>query len=239
MEPNYYSIIPATVRYDDSLTANAKLLYGEITALANQMGYCWASNRYFANLYRVSVESISRYIRQLKESGYITVDVIRKENKEVEERRIYINDVPSVQNCQDPSRQICPDPSPQNHQDPPGKNVKENTTRKNITSSNKDNVRKQETVSKVISYLNAKTAQNYRMSAKANQRYIIARLNEGYELDDFFTVIDAQNALWGKDEKMRRYLRPETLFGTKFDGYLNAARSSAPKKLAFDDEGWL
>lgn len=230
MEPNYYSIIPATVRYDENLSANAKLLYGEITALANQMGYCWASNNYFANLYKVSVESIKRYIRQLKEYGYITVEVVRKKTKEVEERRIYINDTPSGQICTHPSGQICPTPRVKN--DP------ENTTSSNTTSSN-NTVQKQEIVSKVISYLNAKTAQNYRISAKAHQRFILARLNEGFELDDFYAVIDDRNREWGDDPKRRQYLRPETLFGNKMDGYLNAAKSRAPKKIALDEEGWL
>ena len=43
-KPNYYAIIPAEIRYDKKLTPNSKLLYGEITALANKEGYCWAGN---------------------------------------------------------------------------------------------------------------------------------------------------------------------------------------------------
>ena len=56
--PNYYAIIPANVRYDKTLRPNAKLLYGEITALSNTEGYCWATNSYFANLYDVESASI-------------------------------------------------------------------------------------------------------------------------------------------------------------------------------------
>ena len=48
MKPNYYAIIPAEVRYNEKLTANSKLLFGEITALTNKTGVCWANNKYFA-----------------------------------------------------------------------------------------------------------------------------------------------------------------------------------------------
>lgn len=70
---NYYAIIPADVRYNKNLTANAKLLYGELTALSNKYGYCFASNSYFAELYGVSNTSISKWISDLKANGCIKI----------------------------------------------------------------------------------------------------------------------------------------------------------------------
>ena len=99
MNKGYYAVIPANVRYDKNIPANAKLLYGEITALANDKGYCWASNSYFAELYEVSKETISRWISKLEKSGYVNVQIIYKENtKEIIERRIYINGIPQIVN---------------------------------------------------------------------------------------------------------------------------------------------
>lgn len=91
MFKGYYAIIPANVRYDKDLPANAKLLYGEITALCNEKGYCWATNQYFADLYGVSIKSVSRWVSQLVDKGYIQSQLIYKEGtKEIQERRLYI-----------------------------------------------------------------------------------------------------------------------------------------------------
>ena len=86
---SYYAIIPANVRYDKELKDKAKLLYGEITALCNEKGYCWATNNYFANLYGVTKETISRLISNLANKDYVRVEIIY-EGKQIIERRIYI-----------------------------------------------------------------------------------------------------------------------------------------------------
>ena len=95
-KPNYYAIIPANVRYS-SLKPNAKLLYGEITALSNKLGFCFASNTYFADLYGVSKNTISSWISDLKKVGFITVDIERNDRKQIVKRCIgitKINDTP-------------------------------------------------------------------------------------------------------------------------------------------------
>lgn len=106
---SYYAIIPANVRYDKDLAPNAKLLYGEITALCNEKGYCWASNQYFAELYGVSVLSVKRWVNSLVTKGYVYRTLTYKPNsKEVDKRILSIDsgmkiDTTSVQNCYDPS----------------------------------------------------------------------------------------------------------------------------------------
>ena len=96
-QPNYYAIITATVRYDNNLKSAEKLLYGEITALANKNGYCYAKNKYFADLYNVTAVSVSRWISHLQELGYIETEIIRNKNKEIVSRNIYIVDIPYYQ----------------------------------------------------------------------------------------------------------------------------------------------
>jgi hypothetical protein len=92
IKKGYYAIIPAFVRYDTDLTPNAKLLYGEITALCNENGYCWAKNEYFSNLYGVSETSVSNWIACLIKKGYLERELIYKEGtKEVEKRLLKVS----------------------------------------------------------------------------------------------------------------------------------------------------
>ena len=75
----------------------------------------------------------------------------------------------------------------------------------------------------IIEYLNTKTGKNYRDNVQKNKSLIKARWSEGYRLDDFKQVIDNTVTDWS-GTKYAKYLRPETLFGTKFDSYLNQGK---------------
>ena len=75
----------------------------------------------------------------------------------------------------------------------------------------------------VISYLNQKTGADYK-ETKQTLGLIKARFNEGFGLDDFILVIDTKHAEWSREEKMIKYLRPPTLFGTKFESYVNESK---------------
>ena len=120
---NYYAIIPANVRYDTDLNANAKLLYGEITALCNEKGFCWATNNYFAELYNKNKSTIARWIKDLEEKGYIQRKVIYKKGTLEIERRYM---------------QICNNPIRKNETTPMRKNAIDNNTSFNITDEYKE-----------------------------------------------------------------------------------------------------
>lgn len=73
----------------------------------------------------------------------------------------------------------------------------------------------------IVSYLNQKTGSEYRASSKKTRDLIKARIRDKFSVGDFMRVIDNMCAEWGNDKKMQAYLRPSTLFGTKFEEYLN------------------
>ena len=132
---NYYAIIPAKVRYDKELMANAKLLYGEITALCNDKGICWAGNEYFADLYSVSKETISRWISQLNKKKYINIKMFyKKDSKEIDKRIIAINQYPIDENV----NTYC-----QENQGGIDKKVKENITSINNKKEEERNFQKE------------------------------------------------------------------------------------------------
>ena len=99
----------------------------------------------------------------------------------------------------------------------------------------------------VINYLNLKTGSNYKHTTKATLKHINARYKEGFSLDDFKRVIDTKTKQWINDPKFKKFLRPETLFSTHFEGYLNEQethmfqglpdlKSNAPAKMLTPEE---
>ena len=128
---SYYAIIPANVRYDEDLTPNAKLLYGEVTALCNEKGFCWASNSYFADLYGVSNVSISKWINQLVKQGYLSSEIKYKEgSKEILYRYLRLVNDPIKEKFNTPQRKV---------NDPIKEKFKDNTTPNN-TINNTNNI---------------------------------------------------------------------------------------------------
>lgn len=229
-QPNYYSILTANVRYDKNLKANEKLLFSEITALSNKYGYCTASNRYFAELYQVTDRVIRKWISDLAQLGYLKIILVSKDGKIIGRKMYPSNNFREEQMFQGGTnvprvRNKCSAEG--------GTNVPLNITSINTINNNNiltDNI----PYGRVIKYLNAKAGTNYRATNKATQRLIKARFNEGMTTKDFKKVIDNKCDDWLKDPKMRGYLRPATLFGSKFESYLN----QKPKRLDQSATDW-
>lgn len=123
-QPNYFAVIPANVRYDKNLSSSEKIFYAEIAALAQKDGRCWASRRYFADLYDVDEKTISRWTTKLAEKGYIEVRVIRNAQNAILRRNITLKvfNTPTDKNV--PTwGQKCPYPG--------DKNVPDNNTSNN------------------------------------------------------------------------------------------------------------
>lgn len=132
----YYAIIPANVRYDPELPANAKLLYGEITALCNERGYCWASNQYFAELYNVSIRTVQMWVKQLTERGYVQIEMqFNPGTREVDYRRITLSGIGGEKNFTTSCKNLHQG-GEENFTTPGEKNFTHNNTSMNNTENN-------------------------------------------------------------------------------------------------------
>jgi len=133
--PNYFSILPAPVRYDEEISMSEKVFFSEITALSNKWGFCTAPNSYFAKLYGKSPETISRWVSKLAKRGHVEVQL---EKQAGNVRRIYpvttIHSAPELT----PIDKNVNTPIDKNVNTPIDKNVNHNNTSKNSTRENKE-----------------------------------------------------------------------------------------------------
>ena len=226
----YYAIIPAIVRYDNHLNGNAKLLYGELTALANEKGYCWATNQYFANLYNVSKRTIISWLKQLEERNYIKMQIFYKPNsKMVDRRHIYILPYPTDTEFYTPSEENFITYG-KNHQEgdeenfttPSEENFTENNTLINNTKNNTKNIYSVEQ-SSTMSELFEKVWKTYPKKTnkkKAKEQFLkkiksdedFERFKTGYK--DYLKYIKLND--WYHPQELFRWIRDER-FNDEYD----------------------
>jgi uncharacterized phage protein (TIGR02220 family) len=239
-ETEYYIVIPSFVLRDERLTPIAKLIYGEINSLSNINGRAWVSNGKLAENHSVSKDTVKRAIALLKDLGYIDTRLFYKESsKEVERREIFI--IPGGKNAPRVGAEINPGWG-QNYTDPGGKNAPDKNTVKNTSkntvnesvSGKPDGGPSKEQVKEIVSFLNETAGTKYKPASKKTSDLIRARFAEGFTVEDFKTVISKKTAEWQTSEKMAIFIRPETLFSNKFEGYLNqpVAKPVAGKVLS-------
>ena len=211
--------IPKEIWLNEDLTVMEKLFLVEIDSLDNEKG-CYASNKYFADFFGISKGRCSQIINSLNEKQLISIEYFY-EGKEVKKRTIkVVNKLNRVVNkLNNPIKNIK-----QGYLE----NAKENNTSLNNTSNN--NTKDKDTLSgnptaipykEITDYLNAAANKNYRHTTVTTRKAIKARCGEGFDINDFKKVIDIKTKEWKDDVKMNQFLRPETLFGTKFESYLN------------------
>lgn len=208
--------IPKEILLSKDLTLQEKVFIVEIDSLDNEKG-CFASNKHFSDFFDLSIGRVSQVINSLKKKGYIDIEYIR-ENKEIVERIIKIKKPPYpiyfskegyLENDNNPIKY-----SKEGYLE----NDKGNNTLSNNTLSNNTNI--YIPYQDIIDCLNQLAGTHYKASTNKTKTVIKARWNEGFNLIDFQTVIKKKCDEWiGTD--MEKYLRPETLFGTKFENYLN------------------
>jgi len=191
-QKSYYAIIPANVRYDERLTPNAKLLYGEITALCNEKGYCWANNEYFANLYSVSKVSVSKWIQSLIEFGYIESKLNYVEgSKQIFNRYLSLVGYPIKENFNTPIKE----------------NFKDNNTVINNTINNTNNISLD--FAELLVFINKAFGRNFKLINPSVKKSFNARLKDGYSKIDIKNCIDNLKSNSFHKENGYQYCTPE------------------------------
>lgn len=192
---------------DKRLSALEKVIYVEIRSLDNEK-HCTAGNEYLAEFCGCSIRKITNAISKLIELGYI-----EKLGFDGKIRTLCVADSQKVPSRIEKSARQTGKKCQADWQKVPTNNIYNNITN-NI--SNKYIVEYDE----IISYLNEKADTHYKSNNKQTMKHINARLNEGFTVDDFKTVIDKKCSEWLGTE-YEKYLRPDTLFAGKFESYLN------------------
>ena len=225
-----FLMIPVGIARDQDLLDNSKsiLLMGEILSMLNVTGEFFMSNAELAKRLKTTPRTIKRYLILLENKGLIkrTNVYADKEKKVVVGRKITAGDTLGTYMSlgwgqarheggdTDVTRVVTPT-------SPKYNNIKEQNNR----TTNKDSPADAEhhiPYEEIIDYLNKKAGTHYKATTTGTKKLIKARWNEGYTLQDFKTVINNKAFEWQASPKMWRYMRPATLFSSKFDDYLNA-----------------
>ena len=197
---NYYTIIPSVVRYDKRLKPLSKLIYGEITALTNDKGYSWANNNYFAEIYSVSKDTISRAIRQLEEYNYIKC-IYDKSKQNNEKRKIYLNKKLSISKM--------PIRCSKNSTDGIDKKVEDNNKDNNLNNkeSESDNEKDSDKINKTdnINSLSSSfdlfvneliNTFNFLTGSKASKLYQVHSFKTKYKQEEIKSIFDDRKFDW-------------------------------------------
>jgi len=225
-----YGIVYQNVMRSSELSPESKAIYGYLASFAGCKNTCFPSRKMMLKELQMSETRFSKHMNPLIALG--VVSVTRERNGNVYGKNIYtINH--EIQNIENQDSRRSENESVENES---AENLSTNNNSINIKNINNNKYKdivevdpNKPPYKEIIDYLNDKIGKVYRWQGKATQSHINARFAEGYTLEDFKKVIDNKAAEW-KGGKMEQYLRPETLFGTKFEGYLNQQHGEEEKE---------
>ena len=220
--------IPKEIWLNKDLTFQEKIILVEIDSYDDGQVGCFATNKHFVNNFGINSSRISQIIQSLQRKNYITI-TYDFNGKEIIKRYLHINrpPYPPKDGMSKINIGMLKNEMGVCQFDKGGyvKKLKDNNTN-NINNTNINNIyspakAEQIPYEEIIDYLNLKIDAHYKSTTQKTKDSIKARFNEGFKLEDFKKVIDKMTMEWKDNNKMKVYLRPETLFGTKFESYLN------------------
>lgn len=172
----------------------------------------------------IAIKNWGKY--NLKRGGKPVLDCVRSELSKVKDKTLidYVMDGVVNDDIKAIFRQFSTNPEEVDK-------VREETTPEKPKTSKKKETVDKEVYQRIINYLNEKSGKSYRSTTKKTKHLINARLSEGFTEEDFFKVIDNKCAEW-LGGKMDKFLRPDTLFSGKFEGYLNEKPTKKMKSPA-------
>ncbi|MBJ8031046.1 conserved phage C-terminal domain-containing protein [Bacillus cereus group sp. N21] len=222
-----YTTINNTGLRDERLTWKAKGILAYILSLPDDWVFYMEE---VATHSKDKLDSLKSGIKELKEHGYVKRFPVKNEKGKIARWEMIIYEVPQgeyplVENPQ-MEKPLVDKPLVENPLLLSTKELsinKPNTDKQNNTMSSSDEDDNQSLIpyEDIVSYLNEKIGKSFKHKTAKTRTLIKARFKDGFTIDDFKQVIDIKTAQWLTDSNMNQYLRPETLFGTKFEGYLN------------------
>ena len=166
---------------------------------------------------KLTTQKVRTILKRFKEAGYIE-DIANGKGTKGKETRVRLTMRQQLFNNNETNKSEQLQEVEQDNQQ---------QSNNNVTTLSKKKEKDNNIYSLVIDYLNKKASTNYRASTKNTQSFINARVSEGYTVEDFKKVIDSKSKEWLNTD-FEKYLRPATLFGTKFENYLNEANKKTP-----------
>ena len=213
-----FGLIPRRVMRDERLSIGAKVVYAYLASFAGNKEYAFPGRDLMCKELGISKDSLLKYMRLLKEFGYLEVEQVKEGGR-------FAHNIYKLIPYPNSSDTEISSPYPKISD-----TVEKDTNNNNIINNNNNKYKE------IIDYLNEKTGKTFK-AVESNNKLIRARYNEGYTLEDFLAVIDYKTSKW-KGTEWEKYLRPSTLFSAKnFENYVNEAPRRSIECTSEEEKG--